>query len=53
MLRKNLVPNALYYDRDSEQYFFTPSVEGVVWLTDEEASCIFDEPAIVVELEKI
>jgi len=53
MLRENLVPNVLYYDIDSEQYFFTPNPYGVIWLTDEEASSIFDTPAIVVSLEKI
>lgn len=53
MLRKNLVPDVLYYDTYSEQYFFTPNPYGVIWLTDEEATDIFDEPAIVVELEKI
>lgn len=53
--RMNLKANVLYFDTKSEQYFYTPSAPGVIWLTPQEADYMFDADvdAIIVELESI
>ena len=53
MLRKNLQADTLYFDEISEEFFYTPMPEGVIWLTAWEATQMFDEQAISVELEAI
>jgi hypothetical protein len=56
MKRNDLKPDELYFDYDSEQYFYTPNPPGVIWLTSEEADEMFgpDTPAnFIEELEEI
>ena len=51
MKRNDLKTNQLYFDYDSEEYFYTPNPPGVIWLTSEEADEIFgsDTPANFIE----
>ncbi len=51
MKRNDLESDTLYFDYDSEQYFYTPNPPGVIWLTSEEADEMFgpDTPANFIE----
>ena len=51
MKRNELKTDTLYYDYESECYFYTPNPPGVVWLTTEEADREFgpDTPANFIE----
>lgn len=50
MQRKALKTETLYFEIASEQYFYTPSGEGVIWLTPQEADNEFgwDVDAIII-----
>jgi len=51
MKRSDLEADVLYYDYESECYFYTPNPPGVVWITTEEADEMFgpDTPANFIE----
>ena len=55
MMRNDLESDTLYFDNDSEQYFYTPNPPGVIWLTSEEADEMFgpDTPANFIECLEI
>lgn len=53
MQRKDVKPDTLYFDCKTEQYFWTPNGNGVIWLTPQEADYQFDadvDAVIVSEL---
>ena len=55
MQRHDLEADVLYYDYETECYFYTPNPPGVIWLTADEADQMFgsNTPAnFIDELEE-
>lgn len=51
--RKSLKPEVLYLDCDRAEYFYSPSLPGVVWLTPEEADDMFGEDTAAIAIGRL